>query len=401
MKRILSTALILLLATGTPSFSQDAESLLKAITSGEASGNFLLRAEGVNAESFDDPASALTLRSQLGYQTAAFRGWSAYAEFEAISAVLGDEGYANAGSGDLNNGVTDRPVIADAQAAEVNQGWVRYTNDLLMATIGRQEIIFADSRFVGNVGWRQNHQSYDAARLDVSPSDAVSGTYVYLREVHRITGQDVTVQGHVAEARVALGEMGHLTGFALLLDYPNAPAASRATFGARFNGMRALNEAWDASVETSYALQQDAFDNPGSVDASYLMAGASVNRNGSSIGLRYESLSGSSAEGSFVTPLATLHKFNGWADVFLATPADGLVDVQLSLKHTVGGTSITLIAHDFSAQDGDRHHGREFDAVLGRSLPSGQPIGLKFAHYVADETGSDVTKVWIWTRLSF
>lgn len=401
MIRILSTILVLLLATGNSAFSQESESLLRAITSGEASGNFLLRAEGVNAASFDDPALALTLRTQLGYQTTSFKGWTAYAEFEAVSAVFGDDWYANAGSGDSNNGVTDRPVIADAQGAEVNQGWIRYASDKLRTTIGRQEIIFADSRFIGNVGWRHNHQSYDAARLDVTLSDAMSGSYALLREVHRITGQDVTVRGHTAEARVALGAMGYVTAFAFLLDYPNAPAASRSTLGARFHGTRSLNERIEASLETSYAIQQDAFDNPGSVNASYLMAGVALDRETSGIGLRFESLSGSAQDGSFVTPLATLHKFNGWADVFLATPTDGLVDIQLTLKHTVRRTSITLVAHDFTAQNGDLHHGREFDAVLGRSLPSGQPIGLKLAHYIADETGADVTKVWIWTRLSF
>jgi len=392
---------MIMLVASNPVFSQDAGSVLKAITSGEASGNFLLRTEGVDAAAFDNPAIALTLRSQLGYKTTAFRGWTAYAEFEATSAVLGDDGYANAGWGEANNGVGDRPVIADPQGAEVNQGWIRYANDMLQATIGRQEIMFSDSRFIGNLAWRQNHQSFDAARIDMTPSGILSGSYAYFREIQRHTRQDVTIRGHVGEARVALSDMGQLTGFAYLLDYPNAPAASRVTFGARFNGMRALNEEWKASVETSYALQKDAFDNPGAVDASYVMASAGVDRSGSGIGIRYESLSGSAADGSFVTPLATLHKFNGWADVFLATPSDGLVDIQLSLKHSVGGTSITLIAHDFSAQSGDRHHGREFDAVLSRSLPSGQPIGLKFAHYIADETGTDVTKVWIWTSLAF
>ena len=28
------------------------------------------------------------------------------------------------------------------------------------------------------------------------------------------------------------------------------------------------------------------------------------------------------------TPLATLHAFNGWADKFLSTPANGLRDVE-------------------------------------------------------------------------
>ena len=31
----------------------------------------------------------------------------------------------------------------------------------------------------------------------------------------------------------------------------------------------------------------------------------------------------------FRTPLATLHAFNGWADLFLDTPPDGLSDIYV------------------------------------------------------------------------
>ena len=44
----------------------------------------------------------------------------------------------------------------------------------------------------------------------------------------------------------------------------------------------------------------------------------------------YESLEGNGARG-FSTPLATLHAFQGWADVFLNTPADGVDDASLTL----------------------------------------------------------------------
>ncbi len=401
MKRLLLVLAVLVAGYAPTATAQESESVLSALTSGSASGNFLLRGEGVDAETVDDPGLALTLRTQLGYRTASFNGWSLYSEFEAVSAVLGDDSYNNAGAGDLNNGVRDRPVIADPQGAEINQGWLRYEQDKVRATIGRQEIVLTDSRFVGNVGWRQNHQSYDAARVDVMPSDGISATYAYIREAHRITGQDVTMGSHIAEGRAELGDIGRLTAFAFLLDYPNAPAASRSTFGARLDVNRALNDDLNATAEISYAMQQDAFDNPNAIDASYMMAGLGIGKGVSKVGVRFESLSGSPEDGAFVTPLATLHKFNGWADVFLATPSDGLVDLQVSLAHRFKETSVTLIGHDFSATDGDRHHGREIDLVVGHPLPGGQQLGIKLAYYMADETGADVTKAWIWTRLAF
>ena len=39
---------------------------------------------------------------------------------------------------------------------------------------------------------------------------------------------------------------------------------------------------------------------------------------------------------AFQTPLATLHAFQGWADVFLSTPAAGIDDKYLKFKVTPG-----------------------------------------------------------------
>ena len=40
-------------------------------------------------------------------------------------------------------------------------------------------------------------------------------------------------------------------------------------------------------------------------------------------------------ETSFATPLATLHKFNGFADQFLATPSQGLEDKFLKIVKNI------------------------------------------------------------------
>ena len=63
--------------------------------------------------------------------------------------------------------------------------------------------------------------------------------------------------------------------------------------------------------------------------------------------------------------------------------------------------AVSVVGHDFSAQDGDRHHGSEIDLVVTRLLSSGIQLGGKFAHYMADETGSDTWKAWIWAAFSF
>ena len=53
----------------------------------------------------------------------------------------------------------------------------------------------------------------------------------------------------------------------------------------------------------------------------------------------------------FSTPLATLHKFNGWSDQFLTTPKEGLVDLYASISGKAFGGGWTVALHDFSADE--------------------------------------------------
>ena len=66
----------------------------------------------------------------------------------------------------IRNHKTQFPVIADPAEAELNQGWLAYSG-LPDTTIkgGRQKIIYNNHRFVGNVGWRQMEQTFDAASI--------------------------------------------------------------------------------------------------------------------------------------------------------------------------------------------------------------------------------------------
>ena len=75
---------------------------------------------------------------------------------------------------------------------------------------------------------------------------------------------------------------------------------------------------------------------------------------------------------SFQTPLATLHKFNGWADKFLVTPPNGLRDlyalVGLYQARLAGFDSVGLTAtyHDYDSDRLSLNYGDEWDAAAGR-----------------------------------
>ena len=74
------------------------------------------------------------------------------------------------------------------------------------------------------------------------------------------------------------------------------------------------------------------------------------------LGAGMEILEGNGAKG-FTTPLATLHKFQGWADKFLATPANGIEDTYVnaaaSLKAIAGLDTLGLVLgyHDYQAEN--------------------------------------------------
>ena len=117
----------------------------------------------------------------------------------------------------------------------------------------------------------------------------------------------------------------------------------------------------------------------------------------------YEHLGGSAGVGDkFTTPLATLHKFNGWADKFLATPDAGLVDRYIGVKAKLGPVSCAAIIHDFSADAGSGEFGTELDLEASYPVSKQVKVGVKFAQFEADasSTLTDTDKLWFWLSIT-
>jgi len=113
----------------------------------------------------------------------------------------------------------------------------------------------------------------------------------------------------------------------------------------------------------------------------------------------YELLEGDGTYG-FSTPLATLHRFNGWADVFLTTPLDGLLDLYLSVVGKVAGIELTAVYHDFSADEGGADYGIELDLLASRDFGELYSVLVKYAGYSADALtafagNGDKSIIWI------
>lgn len=381
---------------GSGAEAQEPATLGQAFRDADVSLGLRYRVEQSDDDAFDDAALASTLRTTLKLQTKAFRGFSFLLEAEDVTAVGNDRTYRNLGYGGLDNGVRDRPFIADPALTAINQAAARLERGPVAFTLGRTELLIGDQRFVGAVGWRQHHQAFDAAALDASLASDWTLRYAFLDRAHRITGAEEPMGSHAIHVSGPAGP-GNLAVFGYLLDYerPGAEANSTSNWGVSYDGSR---DAGAASVlwELQYAVQQDWADHPGSFDVDYQKTGIGFSRGDVSVRAVREALDGDGAY-AFRTPLATLHGFNGWTDKFLSTPADGLVDVYLRLDQNLDTWNWTLRWHQFRSAIGSMDYGTEIDAMAVWNTPWNQDFGIKLAQYSAEEFSTDTFKVWVWT----
>ena len=375
----------------TLSYAAPANSVAEMLSEGDTSLSFRYRYEFVDQDGVGKDANASTLKSRLTYKSAAYQGLTATMEVDNVT-IIGDENYRTP-----TNGNAGYPIVADPDGTDFNQATLSYKAEDIVATFGRQRILHGGQRFVGGVGFRQNEQTYDALTLSSKAVGPVSIDYSYIWNVNRIFGpKDSAVQAkrwesdsHIAYASFSPAKGQSVKGYAYLLDFANAAANSSSTYGIEYSGK------FDGfALTAAYATQSDYADNPTSYDADYLMAEVTFPLKPISVALGYEVLGSDKGTAAFKTPLATLHKFQGWADKFLGTPANGVEDSYLKLAGKLGPAKVALFYHDFSADYGGADLGSEFDVVATYPIKKGLSVQLKYASYDADSHASDTEKLW-------
>ena len=377
------------------------------------------RHESVDQAGFARDAHADTLRVRAGYATSAWHGWSALAEADGVLA-LGD-GRHN----DTRNGQRQYPVIADRAGAEINQALLRYVDGRNSATFGRQRINLGNQRFVGGVGWRQNEQTYDGVRLQLAPLEQVTLDYTYVDGINTVFGPDDSAASNAANPS-DIGGDSHLlhagwkiapalaaSAYYYELDLDGIAVTATAppgTLNSRTTGLRLEGAQGGWSYAAEYARQDELKGNPWTLDSRYLLAELGWTVRGIALKAGYESLGGGEGTGNraFQTPLATKHAFQGWADVFLNTPAGGVRDVNLkagtTLKPGPGGKPLRLmaVAHEFTDDDGSRRYGHEFDLLAAAPITDMLTAEAKAAFFDGARPGfADRTKVWLTLELKY
>jgi len=380
------------------SFSAD---LARMVTDGKVGLNLRYRYEYVDEDGFGDNANASTLRSRLTFESAVNRGFSFLAEFSNVS-YIGDDDFNS-----TDNGKTQYPVVADPKGSEVNQALLKYQWQELVATYGRQRINLGNQRFVGAVAWRQNEQTFDGYRAQWHSDFGLSADYAYVYNVNRVFGPDDTAaqpatwHGKNNFLRLNFKPLEHhsFSGFAYLLDIDDREAWSPGksvnnstdTYGVEYNGSFE-----PFAVRAAYAWQSDAGDSQLEYDADYYLLEGKVSLHGVTAQLGYEVLGSDNGVG-FNTPLATLHKFQGWADKFLATPGDGIEDLYVGVSGGWGPVKLAAVWHDFQAEQGSTDYGSEIDLSATWPIDKMLSLQLKYANFNTDDSAmyQDTQKAWL------
>ncbi|MCF6230383.1 MAG: alginate export family protein [Gammaproteobacteria bacterium] len=372
-----------------------ASGITEAIKGGEVSGDFRLRMETVTQDNALNDANALTLRSRLGYRTADYKGLTGFMEFENVTALNDD--YEPMPS----NPAKTESVVADPEGTEVNQLYLKYVSGGHAITAGRQRVILDNARFVGNVGWRQNEQTFNAIVFTVDSVADTSLVYAYVDGVNTILGGEYDTSAYIFNASYTGFSAGKITGYSYVIEQDDVPSASNSILGLRFSGATDVAEA-KIKYTLEYAKQSDYAEGT-NIDAQYLLAELGAEFSGVGIKLGYEVLGdGKGAnDASFSTPLATKHAFNGWADAFLTTPTDGLQDIYLSVTTQIEGVKLLAVYHDYSADTGSADHGSEINLLAAKKFAGHYTALLKYADYSAGDSGTDTRKLWLMGQMKF
>lgn len=386
-----------LLLSFTLAAAAPAPDLAAAIGAGKVGFTARLRWENADQAGLAG-SDAVTLRTALGYTTASWRGLQAGLELENIAVLNDDNDYNAAGT---NPGGAGRTVIADPAGTDINQAWLGLTEPGFTLKSGRQRLVLDNARFVGDSGWRQNQQTFDAATVTASPRRDVALFYGYGWRVSRVYGNrapqpDFKGDLHLLNASYSGWKPGKFTAYAYLLDFDNSPANSSRTFGASFAGAAPLAGGFKLSYRAEYAVQEDAGLNPVSYRADYRLLEVRGAIKPVEFGAGWEVLGSDGGRKGFSTPLATLHAFNGWADLFAATPARGLRDLYLSAAVALpGGFPLKAVWHDFRADQDGAKFGREWNILLSHPLGKHVALAAKWAEFDGRPPYADTTRFWL------
>ena len=335
-----------------------------------------------------DSATGLNFKIRPSFQTAEFKGISAFIQAQTVVGLVDDFRVPNT-SNRSDNG---SDVIADPEGTRIHQAYFDLTMvpDTLIR-IGRQEIILDDARFFGNVGWRLQGQSFDAVKVVNKSVDKLTLTAAYINEIQTIFLTDVADDQldyiGILHANYNYSDALKVSTFA----YFNNPAneADSITYG-----LRAWGKADLIKYDFTLADQKD-YDQGEDIDAQMFRSFIGLNTKPVNFGVGYELYTG-----NFNTLYGTAHKFLGWSDQFLNTSsyADGVQNYYAQVGAKIAGTTLLARYNYFDVAEGDAdEYGNEIELLAKRKFKINDKHAvtalLKAAFFDSNETELQVSSL--------
>ena len=419
---VLTIALLSVPISTSYAFADDVtksiEDALKFGNGGAVKFDLNYRYENVNQDNVMNPtlngtpaakqprtANANTARLRLGLLSPVFHGLQGYAEYEGVYAMQSDYN-------STLNGKTGYSTIADPYVSELDQLWLSYAGipDTLIKG-GRQRIKLDDDRFIGNVGWRQLEQTYDSALITNKSIKNLAINVGYIGNVKTFTSTTENINAPILNVNYKLGDYGNLVGYGYWLGYTEQEnyAKSNQSYGLRLTNYQKPGDSLKVSdnygllYTAEWSIQSDYLNSPQhyTVNRYNLMGGFTAYM--FSFQGAMEQLDGVGQNKTFITPLGTNHAFQGWADLFLVTPKDGIRDVFGTMTTLLdqGNVALTGVYHDFYDDTGNIHYGNEWDFMATKKFGKHYSLLAKYAYYNADHYSTDTQKIWLQGNVNF
>ena len=365
-------------------------------------GESRLRLETADEDAQPSDAVGLTLLLRPAVEYRFSSRLSALVEGEALFAIVDD---FNDGTGNR----PDRPIILDPNGLELNRALLQYAvTPQTFVTLGRQRLSIDDQRFIGPAAFRQNDQTFDGVHVSSSSFGASTFQAGYFNRVNRPLGADNPAGRFRGDSYYFNGNIptpfGRLGAFHYAFDLgTDGPTLQDNIFSSRTSGFRLdgryHKDEYGVDWEAAFARQRDFADNPTDYSANYWLLGVQGFIGPARLIGRFESF-GADEEQSFQTPLGTLHRFQGAADIFLITPEEGLQDLEFAGRWNFGRTgpfrniSTAISYHLFEPETGGPRFGQEVDFDVSVSFDR-FTVAFIAAYYDADTFATDTRRFFL------
>ncbi len=334
-----------------------------------------------------DASHAGTLRFRPGLTLFPKKDLSFFVESEHTFALLRDFQAGTGQSANFSPFNANNTDIADPENNELNQAYLKYKiNKFASITAGRQRYNLDNTAFIGNVGWRQNEQTLDAISIKGS-YNGFNYSYAIGDRVNRIFGNDGTgavqaLEGtfHLLNGSYKLDDTIKVGGYVYLMDFDQGGFASNNTYGAYTDIQTSTGNYY---LELAY--QTEAGDKA-DYDALYGHATWTKNFGSVSVKAGVEYLGD-----GFITPLGTVHAFNGFADAFignrlgLVNSWDGLTDFYVGASTKLNDVVLKGTVHSFYDDSLSDEYGWEVDMVAIKPINESTKILAKAAYFISED----------------